>query len=59
MKVEITKKEQEILHLALERLLQDAKRADEILTACGTSCTSNLPVMEINELRRKIITLTD
>jgi hypothetical protein len=58
MKVEITKQEQEILHLALERLLQDAKQADEILIACGTSCTK-LPTIEINELRRKIITLTD
>ena len=58
MKVEITKQEQEILHLALERLLQDAKQADEIFTACGTSCTK-LPTIEINELRRKIITLTD
>jgi hypothetical protein len=58
MKVEITKKEQEILHLALERLLQDAKQADEILIACGTSCTK-LPTMEINDLRRKVITLND
>jgi len=58
MKVEITKQEQEILHLALEWLLQDAKQADELLSACGTSCTK-LPTIEINDLRRKIITLTD
>ena len=58
MKIEITKQEAEILHVALIRLIEDTVKASDLIRWTGGEITPS-PAYEVKKLHSKIISATE